>query len=131
MGNKLDEGRVYEAFDPKEFDYIVVDEGHHGPAPTYQSVINYFEPKFLRGMTGTAERRDAQDISEIFGDPISTIKLEEAIAKGYLTPPDYHVLTDHIQQLETVNGKTTKAELEKMNGMVFVPKRDTEIVKTG
>lgn len=130
MGNKLDEGRVYEAFDPKEFDYIVVDEGHHGPAPTYQSVINYFEPKFLRGMTGTAERRDAQDISEIFGDPISTIKLEEAIAKGYLTPPDYHVLTDHIKQLETVNGKTTKAELEKMNGMVFVPKRDTEIVKT-
>src|SRR5690606_37163616 len=40
-------------FSSKEFDYIVVDEFHHAEAPTYRKVLDYFQPKFLLGLTTT------------------------------------------------------------------------------
>jgi superfamily II DNA or RNA helicase len=34
MGIRYEDGSLlYEAFDPEEFPYVFVDEGHHGPAP--------------------------------------------------------------------------------------------------
>jgi superfamily II DNA or RNA helicase len=33
------------AFEPDHFDFIVIDESHHGPAPTYKEVIDYFIAK--------------------------------------------------------------------------------------
>ena len=49
-------------FSPDYFDYIVIDEVHHGGAKSYQAVINYFTSKFLLGMTATPERGDNFDI---------------------------------------------------------------------
>lgn len=45
-----------------EFDYIVVDEFHHAAAATYRKLIDYFEPKFLLGLTATPERTDGGDL---------------------------------------------------------------------
>jgi superfamily II DNA or RNA helicase len=47
---------------PNAFDYIVVDEFHHAAASTYRRVIDYFEPKFLLGLTATPERMDGGDL---------------------------------------------------------------------
>jgi RNA polymerase sigma factor (sigma-70 family) len=127
LGRPLGGGFVYEAFDPKEFKYIVVNESHHGPAPTYRPVIEYFDPDFLLGATATPDRRDEQDIKEIFGEPIYRLPLEEAIAKGYLARPNYHVLTDQLRHLE--QSELNQKDIEQINGMVFVPKRDQEIVE--
>ena len=44
------------------FDYIVMDEFHHAAAATYRRVIDYFEPKFLLGLTATPERMDGGDL---------------------------------------------------------------------
>ncbi len=128
MGRKLGGGRVFEAFDPREFKYMVVDESHHAPAPTYRAVIDYFKPVFKLGMTATPERRDQQDLKHIFGPVLATILLEEAIAEGYLARPDYHVLTDRVRQLddETIDRLSLKA----INKMLFVPKRDEAIAAT-
>ena len=38
---------ILSTFSPNEFDYIIVDEVHHGQAPTYQMVLKYFEPNFF------------------------------------------------------------------------------------
>jgi RNA polymerase sigma factor (sigma-70 family) len=133
MGRKLGGGRTYEAYDPEEFDYVIVNESHHGPAPTYREVIDYFQPDFKLGATATPDRRDEQDIGDIFGPPIYTLKLEEAIAKGYLAKPDYHVLTDQVKQLDDIADRpqgVSRKDIEEMNGMVIVPKRDEEIVGT-
>lgn len=130
----LGAGRVYEAYDPEEYDVVIVNESHHGPAPTYRPVIEHYRPELLLGATATAERRDQQDIGEIFGDPIFTLKLEEAIAKGYLTKPDYHVLTDHVRHLDSFSGRLedgiSARDLQEINGNVLVPQRDEEIVDT-
>ena len=94
------ESRKYEEFDPKEFDYIVVDESHHGPAPTYSEVIEYFEPDFQIGLTATDERMDGKDISEVLGPKVFEYTLEEAIAEGVLVKPDYRLFTEHEADLK-------------------------------
>jgi hypothetical protein len=54
---------ILTTFRPNEFDYIIVDEVHHGEAPTYQMVLKYFEPNFfMLGLTATPDRMDRKDI---------------------------------------------------------------------
>lgn len=49
-------------FSPDAFDYIVVDEFHHAAARTYRSLIEYFTPKFMLGLTATPDRMDGADL---------------------------------------------------------------------
>ena len=49
-------------FAPTAFDYIVIDEFHHAAATTYRRIIDYFQPKFLLGLTATPERMDGGDL---------------------------------------------------------------------
>jgi superfamily II DNA or RNA helicase len=57
-------GRVphLSRFQPDDFDYIVVDEFHRAAAGTYRRVIDYFQPKFLLGLTATPDRTDGADL---------------------------------------------------------------------
>ena len=47
-----------ERFGRHQFDYIIVDEFHHASAKSYRALIDYFQPKFLLGLTATPERTD-------------------------------------------------------------------------
>ena len=122
-------------FLPNEFDFIVVDESHHGQAPTYKEVIDYFHPQRLIGLTATPDRMDLKDIREIFGDEVIDFSLEQAIAFGWLTPVEYHVITDDINTqrlkkiLKDVLDGTEKITVKQLNETIFVKKRDEEIVK--
>ena len=42
--------------------YIVIDETHRAGADSYLRIMEYFNPKFLLGMTATPERTDGADI---------------------------------------------------------------------
>jgi len=57
-------GRIehLQTFAPTAFDYIVIDEFHHAAATTYRRIIDYFQPKFLLGLTATPERMDGGDL---------------------------------------------------------------------
>ena len=44
------------------YDYIVVDEFHHAAAKSYQSLLAYYNPKILLGLTATPERMDGKNI---------------------------------------------------------------------
>ena len=54
--------RAPEKIAPTAFDYIIVDEFHHAAAATYRRIIDYFQPKFLLGLTATPERMDGGDL---------------------------------------------------------------------
>ncbi|MBV0933331.1 DUF3427 domain-containing protein [Marinobacterium weihaiense] len=51
-----------ERFNRDSFDYIVVDEFHHAAAGSYQRLLEYFQPRFLLGLTATPDRTDGSDI---------------------------------------------------------------------
>lgn len=116
-----------EDYDPEEFDYVIVDEGHHGKAESYEPLIMHFRPKFLLGLTATPDRADLQDIREIFGREVYSKTLAQALKEGLLARPDYRVILDDIQ--ESAFEGDEQISLAELNRTVFIPKRDEEIVK--
>lgn len=87
--------RHFMEFNKDEFDYIVIDEAHHAAAESYQKIINYFEPKFLLGLTATPERTDGQDIFKIFDYQIATnVRLRDSLEKDLICPFHYFGIKD-------------------------------------
>lgn len=78
--------RNLSRFKPGEFGYIIVDEAHHAVADTFLQVIQYFEPRFLLGLTATPDRLDNRSILQIFRETAHRLPLDEAIRRGILVP---------------------------------------------
>ena len=77
------------------YDYIVVDEFHHAAAPTYQKLLEYYQPQILLGLTATPERMDGKSILDYFGGRVAAeIRLPEAIDRKLLCPFQYFGVTD-------------------------------------
>jgi superfamily II DNA or RNA helicase/HKD family nuclease len=84
-----------EVFRQNEFDLIVIDEFHHAAARSYQRVLDYFEPKFLLGITATPDRNDNRDVYAICdGNVAYKIDFIEAIQRGWLAPFRYYGVYD-------------------------------------
>jgi superfamily II DNA or RNA helicase len=123
------------AFFADEFAYVLVDEAHHGAASTFRAVLDYFTPSYLLGLTATPERADQRDIREIFGDIVVDIPLEQGIAKNWLTPVEYHLLSDHINgrvvnvMLKELRDGGEKVSVKQLNEILFIERRDEEIAR--
>ena len=102
---------------PDFYDYIVVDETHHGAAKSYQTLLTYFKPKILLGLTATPERMDGKDILQYFNDRIAAeIRLPEAINRELLVPFHYFMVTDpvDISKVKFTRGKYDAASLDAL-----------------
>ena len=108
---------VQNLCDANYYDYIVVDEVHHGEAKTYKPIFEYFRPKILLGLTATPERSDGKQIIDEFGGRFAAeIRLPEAIDRELLVPFHYYGITDtaDISNVSFVRGKLSASELEKI-----------------
>jgi superfamily II DNA or RNA helicase len=84
-------------FTPDAFDYIVVDEFHHAAASTYRRIINYFEPKFLLGLTATPERSDGADLLALCQENlVFQADITVGIDGGHLCPFHYFGVPDEV-----------------------------------
>ncbi|MFI3211084.1 MAG: DUF3427 domain-containing protein [Peptostreptococcaceae bacterium] len=102
------------------YDYIIIDEFHHAASPTYQKILDYYEPKILLGLTATPERMDGKSILTYFNDKISAeIRLPEAIERKLLCPFQYFGITDSIDldELKWSRGGYDKNELSNIYTM--------------
>lgn len=117
------------SFKKREFDYLIVDESHHSPAPTYEPTIEYFQPKFTLALTATPERTDLDDIRRIYGQEVYNLPLEDALARGLLTRIDYRLVTDEIAYEKILDTPVGKLSVKNLNTRFFIRKRDEEIVK--
>ena len=87
--------RNLENFKNDEFEYIVIDEAHHSTSPTYEKILEYFNPKFLLGMTATPERCDTGNIFDVFDNNIALeVRLNEALENELIVPFHYFGITD-------------------------------------
>ena len=89
--------RSLERFAPEHFDVIVIDEFHHGVAPTYRRIIDHFEPLELLGLTATPERMDGRNVQDEFFDGriAAEMRLWEALENDLLSPFHYFGVTDN------------------------------------
>ncbi|MCL2094986.1 DEAD/DEAH box helicase [Candidatus Saccharibacteria bacterium] len=115
------------------FDYIIVDEAHHAPAKTFRAVIDYFQPKFLLGMTATSDRPDNLDLNVIFGPTAYVKSLPRAVGEGRLVKIDTRIIMDELakKELKEFLDKDTQEliSMGELNRRVFIPLRDEEIVR--
>lgn len=93
----LNSKKLYELTSRDYYDFIIVDEFHHAAAPSYQKLLEYYEPQILLGLTATPERTDGADVFKYFDDRVSAeIRLNEAINRKLLSPFQYFAVTDNI-----------------------------------
>ena len=115
---------------PEFYDYIIVDEFHHAAAPTYQKLLNYYQPKILLGLTATPERMDGKTILPYFNNRIAAeIRLPEAIDRKLLCPFQYFGITDTVDLKDlkwTAGGydKTALSNIYTMTGLIAERRAD-------
>lgn len=102
---------------PDFYDYLIVDEFHHAAAPTYQRLLDYYQPQILLGLTATPERMDGRSILPYFHNRIAAeIRLPEAIDRKLLCPFQYFGVTDTVDlsDLKWSAGGYDKGELSRV-----------------
>ncbi|MED4970713.1 DEAD/DEAH box helicase family protein [Parageobacillus toebii] len=103
-----------KAFSKDAFDLIIIDEFHHAAARSYQRVLDYFEPKFLLGITATPDRNDNKDVYAICdGNVAYKIDFIEAVQRGWLAPFRYYGVYDDTDysKIKWLGNRYDEAEL--------------------
>lgn len=118
-----------EEFATTAFDYIIVDEAHHAPADTYVKVLHHFRPRFILGLTATAERPDGRSVLDFFQDSCHRMTLEEAVRKGELVPIRCVRVKTNID-LSRVRFNQIQYNARDIETTVVIPARDELIVRT-
>ena len=95
MVQTLSKDNNLELFNEDEFDYIIFDEAHRLGNSQTRKVFEYFNPKFVLGMTATPERMDGYDIFKLFNYNIACeIRLNDAMKEDLICPFHYYGVSD-------------------------------------
>ncbi len=108
---------LLDSLSPDYFDVVVVDEVHHGEAPTYRRLLSRLSPRILLGLTATPERSDGLDIRSWFDGRIAAeIRLPEAIGRGLLVPFHYFGVSDSVdyRSVRWERGRYNLSDLDKV-----------------
>ncbi len=124
-----------------KFEYVIIDEVHHGGAQSYQTLLTKLTPNFLLGITATPERSDGFDIFKLFDYNIAyEYRLDRAMSDNLLAPFHYFGVSDIevdgklIDETTTINSLTADTRVkhiidktkfygycgEKLHGLMFV-----------
>lgn len=110
--------RLWEQVGRDFYDFIIIDEAHHGTAASYRPIFDNFEAEVLLGLTATPERMDGGNVLADFGNRVtSEIRLPEALEEKLLCPFHYFGIADPISLNEDrfwKRGKYDVTELEKI-----------------
>lgn len=100
------------------YDFVIVDEVHHGPAASYRPIFEALAPKILLGLTATPERMDGASVAADFGYRFAAeIRLPEALEEKLLSPFQYFGVADPVAISGDEfwsNGKYDVAALERV-----------------
>jgi superfamily II DNA or RNA helicase/HKD family nuclease len=89
--------RLWDQVGGDFYDYVIVDEVHHGPAASYRALFERFGPKILLGLTATPERMDGASVAGDFGNRFAAeIRLPEALEEKLLCPFHYFGVGDPV-----------------------------------
>lgn len=118
-----------EYFTKDAFDYIVIDEFHHAAAGNYKNIIDYFQPKFMLGLTATPERLDNKDVFALCDNNTAyEVRLKSAINKGWLVPFRYYGIYDEMVNYETIDYKNGKYDDKQLEEALMINKRADLII---
>lgn len=122
--------KILDKFGKNYFDYIIIDEFHHAAADSYKGILNYFQPKFLLGLTATPERMDGRDIMAICDYNIAgEIRLREALEYELLVPFHYFGISDELIDYGTIRRKNGRFVDEDLSEKLSLNERVDFIIE--
>ncbi|MHC1729084.1 MAG: DUF3427 domain-containing protein [Syntrophobacteraceae bacterium] len=130
----LSSRRLWEQVEKGFYDYIIIDEAHHGTASSYRPIFEHFSPKILLGLTATPERMDGGNVAADFGNRFAAeIRLPEALEEKLLCPFHYFGVGDPVSLRDEKfwrNGRYDVSELEKVyTGVHELARRRLEVIQ--
>lgn len=100
------------------YDFIVVDEVHHGPAGSYRPLFDHFSPEILLGLTATPERMDGASVASDFDNRFAAeIRLPEALEEKLLCPFQYFGVADPVALSEERFWKNGRLDLSALENI--------------
>lgn len=118
---RADSKRI-KAFDPNDFDWLIVDEAHHATADTYKNVFRHFNLldehnpiTTLVGYTATPNRSDGVPMGSVFDEIVYQYSIQDGIKNGWLVDiKGIRVKTDtDLSTVSVQNGDYKQDELEQ------------------
>lgn len=100
----------YEKFPRGYFRMILVDEGHHNVAETWQRLFGYFEDALVISFTATPMRSDGQ---EVFGQRLYSFSYRRSMMMGFIAPIEA-VFVKPEKVTFTAQGETRTLELKEV-----------------
>jgi len=93
----LSSRRLWEQVGREFYDYIIIDEAHHGTASSYRPIFDNFSSTVLLGLTATPERMDGDSVAADFDNRFAAeIRLPEALEEKLLCPFHYFGVADPV-----------------------------------
>lgn len=132
-------GIWWDTFQVDKFGLVVVDECHHAPANSYAAVISRFKEAdaLIFAMTGTKERLDGKSVTDLFGDPVYTYSLLQALEDDkWLASVQYKLFVDNINMralrrlIKAHNGGEVRVTRARINRTIFLDSELEQVVKT-
>ena len=114
----LSSRKIWDQVGSDFYDFIIVDEAHHGTAASYRPVFEHFQSQILLGLTATPERMDGKNVAADFDNRFAAeVRLVEALEDKLLCPFHYFGVADPIAIDDDrfwKNGKYSESELENV-----------------
>lgn len=115
-------------FSKNHFELIIIDEVHHSACTTYKNILDYFNPKYMVGLTATPERQDRLDILQLFDYNIYyELKQIDAIQAGYLSGFIYYGLKDDIDYSK-IKHNGIRYDVADLGRKLDIPERNKAIL---
>lgn len=91
-----------DAYRPRAFGLMIVDEVHMGVAPSYRKIYAAFPKAHKVGLTATLARADGTGMGSVITDVVYTRSIMWMILNGYLVDPVGREITAHRLDLSKV-----------------------------
>lgn len=85
------------------FEFVIIDEAHHTPSPTYMKILDTFSDSKLLGLTATPHRLDYWGFAHIFDKLIVSPDPMEFIKSGFLSNYDYYSVPPECPIVDEIN----------------------------
>ena len=125
---RSDSDRI-KKFSKDYFKSIIIDECHHASSKTYTNILDYFNNKFLLGVTATPQRSDNLRLTDVFEEIVYYKNMSDLINEGWLSRiVGYRVKTSvDISSVKTIRGDYAEGQLQKA---IDIPARNDAIVSS-
>ncbi|KAL7748845.1 putative ATP-dependent helicase IRC3 [Sorochytrium milnesiophthora] len=129
------ESKRLEKYDRAAFKYIVIDEAHHAPAPSYVRVLQHFDALhpmsdvFVWGCTATARRADGVALGKVFDEVTFIQPLPEMIQQKWLCDFRAEIVNSDVN-LDKVGMASGDFAVGQLSATVNTDERNKLILRT-